>query len=268
MKKNKVIAGCVLAVIVLIIMICFLENKEEKNDQNNDQENVVSDDIDDLIENNTIGEILQNIPEEEQIPEAEKTADGKLQFPCKISEQELVIRTLDNYEGIYLEDGSDVDVSEVAVVVLQNVGDTDIEYANISISGDENTLQFETSAIPAGAYAVVQEKNRTAYQKGTYETCEAQVAELESFEMSEASVTVEETEKGSLKITNLTGKDIPTVRIFYKFYTKSVNAYIGGITYTAKITNLEAGSSTTVTPSHYIAGKSKIMMVRVYDTAQ
>ena len=44
-------------------------------------------------------------------------------------------------------------------------------------------------------------------------------------------------------------------------------AYVGGITYTAKITNLDAGASQTITPSHYLKGSSKIMMVRTYDTA-
>ena len=65
---------------------------------------------------------------------------------------------------------------------------------------------------------VVQEKNKTPYQSGTYTDCSAVVAEMGDFEMSEDQVKVEETESGSLLVTNLTDEEIPCVRIFYKFY--------------------------------------------------
>ena len=93
-------------------------------------------------------------------------------------------------------------------------------------------------------------------------------AETDEFEMSEDKVRVEETGEGSLRITNLTDEEIPCVRIFYKFYMEEEQTYVGGITYTAKVTGLSAGGSQTVTPSHYSSGNSLVMMVRIYDTAQ
>ena len=93
-------------------------------------------------------------------------------------------------------------------------------------------------------------------------------AETDEFEMSEDKVRVEETGEGSLRITNLTDEEIPCVRIFYKFYMEEEQTYVGGITYTAKVTGLSAGGSQTVTPSHYSSGNSLVMMVRTYDTAQ
>ena len=93
-------------------------------------------------------------------------------------------------------------------------------------------------------------------------------AKTDEFEMSEDKVRVEETGEGSLRITNLTDEEIPCVRIFYKFYMEEEQTYVGGITYTAKVTGLSAGGSQTVTPSHYSSGNSLVMMVRTYDTAQ
>ena len=46
------------------------------------------------------------------------------------------------------------------------------------------------------------------------------------------------------------------------------DGYVGGITYTSKIKNLGAGKSCTVNPTHYVAGSSKVMMVRTYETAE
>lgn len=139
-----------------------------------------------------------------------------LTLPYNILGSGLVVRGISSYDGIYLEDGSDENISGVTVMLLQNAGETEVEYASVSVSRDGTPLQFEASALPAGATVVVQEKSRTPFQEGNYTDCSANV---------------------------------------------------GGITYTAKITNLNAGASQTITPSHYLKGSSKIMMVRTYDTA-
>lgn len=191
-----------------------------------------------------------------------------LTLPYSIPGSNLVVRGIASYDGIYLEDGSDEEISGVTVMLLQNAGDTEVEYASVTVSRDGTQLQFEASALPAGAMAVVQEQNRTPFQEGTYADCSATVAEIDEFEMSENQVQVEENEDQSLTITNLTDKDIPAVRIFYKFYMEEENAYVGGITYTAKVTNLKAGDSQEIIPSHYLQGSSRIIMVRTYDTTK
>lgn len=191
-----------------------------------------------------------------------------LTLPYSIPGSNLVVRGIASYDGIYLEDGSDEEISGVTVMLLQNAGDTEVEYASVTVSRDGTQLQFEVSALPAGAMAVVQEQNRTPFQEGTYADCSATVAEIDEFEMSENQVQVEENEDQSLTITNLTDKDIPAVRIFYKFYMEEENAYVGGITYTAKVTNLKAGDSQEIIPSHYLQGSSRIIMVRTYDTTE
>lgn len=189
-------------------------------------------------------------------------------LPYSIPGSSLVVRGISSYNGIYLEDGSDEEISGVTVMLLENTGDTEVEYASVSVNRDGTVLQFDASALPAGATVAVQEKNKTLFQEGNYTDCTATVAELSSFEMSEDKVKVEESGDQSLTITNLTDETIPAVRIFYKFYMEDEKTYVGGITYTAKITELPAGQSTTVTPSHYIKGSSRIMMVRTYDTAE
>ena len=58
------------------------------------------------------------------------------------------------------------------------------------------------------------------------------------------------------------------MRIFYKFYLSDVNVWIGGITYTAKLTDVKAGEARVISPSHFSNGLSRIMMVRTYDTTE
>lgn len=196
------------------------------------------------------------------------TQSTTVTFPYQILDSDLTVTNISSYDGIFLEDGSDQEVSGIAAMVLQNTGDINVEYASISIKRDGEELQFEASDIPAGATVVVQEKNKAAYGSGTFSDCSAVIADLDSFEMSEDKVKVEETEKGALQVTNLTDREIPCIRIFYKFYIADQQSYVGGITYTAKLTNVAGGSSQTVTPSHYVAGSSQVLMVRTYDTAE
>lgn len=195
------------------------------------------------------------------------TADASISFPYAIPNTNLTIQKIAGYDGIYLEDGSDTEVSGVAAMVLENSGTVPVEYAAVTIFCGGQQLVFQASDIPAGACVVVQEANQASYQSGTYTDCTAETAEMTAFELSADQVKVEENEDGSLTVYNLTEEDIPCVRIFYKFYYEEENAYIGGITYTAKLTNLAAKASQTVTPSHYSAGYSKIMMIRTYDDA-
>lgn len=189
-------------------------------------------------------------------------------FPYTIPNTNLTIRNITGYDGVFLEDGSDSDVSGIASMILENSGSTNVEYASITLSCDGNPLVFEVSDLAAGSSVVAQEVNKAGYTGGTYTDCSADVAEINEFEMSGDKIKVEENEDGSLSISNLTGETIPCVRVFYKFYMTEENAYIGGITYTAKLTNLEANGTQKVTPSHYSAGYSKVVMVRTYDTAE
>lgn len=191
---------------------------------------------------------------------------GEVSFPFTVTGTSLSVQSISSYDGVFLEDGSDEEVTGIAAMVVENTGDTDLEYASLSIECDGETLEFEGSDIPAGATVVIQEKNRASWQDGTYSGCTATVAETDGLEMAE-EVSVTETDDGSLLVTNLTDEEIPCVRIFYKFYMEDEDAYVGGITYTAKLTGLAAGGSRTVTPSHYASGSSKVMMVRTYDTA-
>lgn len=191
-----------------------------------------------------------------------------MEFPYSIPGSNLLVRSIASYDGSFIEDGSDSAVSGVTVMVVENTGKTQIEYAAISLDRDGKTLQFEVSALLAGGMAVVQESNKVPFQEGNYTDCTASVAEVDDFTMSEDKIRVEETGEQEITVTNLTDQEIPAVRIFYKFYMEDEDTYVGGITYTAKITNLQAGDSQAIQPSHYLKGSSRIMMVRTYDTAE
>lgn len=205
-------------------------------------------------------------PTEPQIPEI--TAPSGVHFPYRIPDTGLVIEALNPYTGVFLEDGSDRDAEDVYALILRNTEEVCAEYIHITLTRDDGEeLIFIASGMEAGARMVVMEANAREYEEAEYTDCRADVARVEGFEQSEDLILVEEDDRGALTVENISGRDIPCVRIFYKYYMADVDVYVGGITYTAKIVDLEAGATQTVMPSHYVGEDSRIVMVKVYDTA-
>jgi len=189
-------------------------------------------------------------------------------LPYEIPTTTLKIHRIAPYDGIYLEDGANQEASEIAMILLENTGAEAVEYADITLKYGDATISFKASALPAGAKVIVQAVDKAEIPSGNLTECYATVATLPSLTMSEDQVSVADNGNNTLTVKNLTGKDIPMVRVFYKYYMEDDAVYVGGITYTAKITNLPAGESLTINPSHYTSEGGKIVMVRTYDTAE
>ncbi|MDO4171010.1 MAG: hypothetical protein Q4D45_14140 [Lachnospiraceae bacterium] len=200
-----------------------------------------------------------------KVQDTGETFGKKGSLPYTIPDTSLQIQKIAGYKGVFIEDGSDKKVSNVTAIALKNTGKEKIEYADITVKRGKKKLEFKASAIKAGATVVVQEANKTAYKEGTYSDCQAQVAYADEFEMSKDKVKVTDNGDNSLTVKNISKKKIVSIRIFYKYYMKDEKAYVGGITYNAKVEDLGAGKSIKITPSHYVSDSSKIMMVRTYD---
>lgn len=207
-------------------------------------------------------------PNNIKLPDSEtQTADPVVSFPAALSDTGVVVQNITSYSGIFLEDGSDADTGNVAIAAVANTSGSDVEAVAFSVQESGQTLTFEGSAIPAGATIIIQEKNGLPYGGGVCSELSGAASGATKFEMSDSTVSVDEQEDGSLRVQNLTGNDLPCLRVFYKFYLPEENAFVGGITYNSKITELKANDSVIITPSHYSKGNSKVVMVRTYNTA-
>lgn len=195
-----------------------------------------------------------------------ETGSTQLQFPCQIPEYDLVIEKLDAYGGLYVEDGSNGQVENVAMLMIHNQGDFPIEYTQISVQVGQEQLLFNITALPAGEKMVVQEKSGKPMPEGTASAAKALVVQGADMEMSEELVRVTDNGDNTLTIQNLTDKTIPTVRVFYKYFMEDENIFVGGIAFTLRVTRLGPGAAVTVQPSHYNSMTSQVVMVLTYDS--
>ena len=200
-------------------------------------------------------------------PAATPAPPENIRFPYTIPGTSLVVQGVKSYDGIYLEDGSDTSVSGVASILLHNAGSQGVDYAELFLTGSRTELKFVVSGFPAGGTAAVQADGKAPYVDQEYTAARADAVLADSFPMAQGVLQIEETDSDALKITNLSDKDIPCVRVFYKFCMQPENVYVGGITYVAKVENLKAGASVQITPSHYAKGGSRVIMAKTYDTA-
>lgn len=274
MKKKQIIVIAVIALIAvgLGVIIYLLKKQDTVKSENPIAQKEESKETGEDLESQQVDEKEEK--KESQIGNTtdirswfeEDAGDKDDVFPYLIPNSSLSIRALKSYRGVFIEDGSDKDVSGIAAIILDNKGSEEIEYAKITLKCEGKEYIFEARTLAAGATMVVQESSGAKYVDGEYKEANAQIATMEKLEMSEKSVKVSETETGALQITNISDADIPCVRVFYKFYMEDVQVAVGGITYTSKITELKAGETRVITPSHYDKDASRVMMVRTYDT--
>lgn len=210
---------------------------------------------------NIVPDVIINLDEE---PGQE--TEESVELPYSIGGTELSVDKITSYDGIYIEDGSDEEISGVTAMVLTNHGDEDVEYVEVTAQQSGQTLLFKASAVPAGATVVVLEANRTAWSDQAVTQIYASASDGSSFEMSGDQIQIEDNGDDSITVTNISDKEIPCVRFFYK-YKMEENIYVGGIAYVAKLTDLGEGESQTVRPSHYVSGSSEVLMARTYETA-
>ena len=61
-------------------------------------------------------------------PETVAEQTGEISFPYAIPDTGLVIQKIAAYDGVFLEDGTDEEITGVAAMVLENTGETAVEY--------------------------------------------------------------------------------------------------------------------------------------------
>ena len=195
-----------------------------------------------------------------------ETGETALVFPCQVPGYGLTIHRLAPYNGMYVEDGTNATVENVAMLLVSNDGDYPLEYVRITVQCGEETLQFDISALPTGEKLVVQEKNGKAIPEGKPQRAEALAVRRAEMEMSADKVQVTDNGDNTLTIQNVTGEMIPTVRVFYKYYMQDEDIFVGGVAFTVRITRLEAHSAVTIHPAHYASQTGRVVMVLTYDT--
>ena len=189
----------------------------------------------------------------------------KVSSNFKVDDADITIQRINAYSGIFIEDGSDKEVKNVAAIEVKNTSNKPLEFAQIQLYNGSKKLVFDVSTLPANSSAIVMEKNKASFNSSKGVTYGGTTAGYVNSLEKASSIKCKKVKNNGIEVTNTSSKNIPCVRVFYK-YKSSEGYYVGGITYTAKVEGLKAGASQTIYPSHFASDGGEIMMVKAYNS--
>ena len=193
-------------------------------------------------------------------PEVEQLEDTAVHLDAY-----MTIVNVASYTGAFVEDGSNEIVSGVLMLVVENISENDIQYAEITLPTAAGEAKFSLSTLPAGESVVLLEQNRMAYT-GSEDVTKAVSDNVAVF--SEALSLQEDRLKlqildGAINVINISGADIDgDIIIYYK--NAAADLYYGGITYRVRIEGgMKADEIKQIMASHFDQAGSRILFVTV-----
>ena len=242
-----------------------VETSSEKNNSDKDSKSDKDNDKNSTSDNSNDSSNKGNNSSDNNSSDKNNTSNGdKVSSNYNAPDASLTIQRINGYSGMFIEDGSDKEVKNVAAIQVKNTSKQVVEYAKIELYNGDKKLVFEVSTLPANSSAVVMEKSKTTFDSSKNVTYgKSTVAYTDKLEKS-SDIKYRVLDNNGIEVTNKSKKDIACVRVFYK-YKSEEGYYVGGITYVAKVNNLKAGTSETIYPSHFATDGGQVMMVKTYD---
>ena len=186
---------------------------------------------------------------------ASKGYEAKLYLPCDVEQTPLRIMELRSYDGPFVEDGSCREVKDVAAVVLFNPSEQFLARGAVKVWQEGRLMVFAFSCIPPGGRVLVLESSAKAYEIGRIKNCWGWCVVAEGT----PTVQVEEVGRSVLAITNLLDKTAGEITVHYKNYDPEEKLYIGGISYSVTVYQVQPGHRVVVPAFMYLSGKSMVV---------
>ena len=193
---------------------------------------------------------------------------ANMTLPYSIPNKNLDILSIGQYEGKFVEDGSDDKKDNVLVIVVKNISDKTISSGEIKLRkiGTSKSIKFIFTNLKAGSSALVMEYTGEVNFNGEdkYVYISSSVNTEESTSLMEDKIEVTTKDK-NITVKNLTNKNLNTVYVYYKIVTDG-NCYLGGITYRAKFENVKGEKSVTADTLHFSNKNSEIIKIEQFST--
>lgn len=192
--------------------------------------------------------------------ESTKPNEDTVKYPY-LSEN-LSIEHIGKYSGVFTEDGTDENVSNVLMLTVKNTGTQDLQLARIELQYADYIANFQITNLPAGRTIMLLETGRRSYTEELpqYASVKDQVFFPDPMSLQEDLVSISGGD-GYVEVTNISGQDITGDIVVY--YKNSASEYLyGGITYRVRVSGgIAAGQTVRVMSKHYHPDRCSIVMV-------
>lgn len=197
----------------------------------------------------------RNVHKVASLPKADIT------FPYSIPGTTIRIKEISNYDGPFVEDGSDREVVGVTALLITNFGSNEIQQTSIELKFGDLSLSFRGDHIPGGATVLLLEKDAQGSFQKNFTSCNAWQIENQEYNRLHSFISVEEVAMGTLVVTNHSEESLEHIRLYYKTWLSEQKILVGGITYCVEVPALNPGQTEYLYPKHYASGYSVVISV-------
>ena len=174
--------------------------------------------------------------------------------------RDLKLHSFNSYTGMYMEDGSDELLSGVAMAILTNESETDLQYAKFTVTYENAVCTYTATNLPAGASAVLLEQERKSLPAG--EPVSTQLENVAFFEApmnAHSEIFQISGMEGVMNVKNISDKDIAgDIFVYYKY--SSTDLFYGGITFRIRVEGgLKAGNIYQSVTAHFDPARCTIV---------
>ena len=199
--------------------------------------------------------------ETEQKPSATQPPETSKPTEPEVTEAlDLEYLQFGRYNGAFVEDGTDEQVENVAVVLIKNPTEAFLEYAHVEFEIGAQTAQFDVRGLPPGAAAWVLETNRMVIPEGSVFNLLDELTSFSVYEgvgMDDLSLVME---TGAITVRNTSSQTMTNVYIYYR-QTHTDGNYLGGIAYRVLVETLKPDEPVTVTAGHCFPANCAIVKI-------
>lgn len=163
---------------------------------------------------------------------------------------ELICVEISRFSGYFVEDGSDVRVTDVAAILVANQTGKYVDLATVTYTVGDKTATFQVTGLPAGARAWVLEKNKLVIGDGdelVFEDCQVS---YRADAIGSTDALAVSRQENTLTLENRSGKRLKSVCVYYKNALDD-GTFLGGITYMMNFGDLDAGATAQLSAGHF-----------------
>ncbi len=178
-------------------------------------------------------------------------------FPATVQGTSLIAQQLSSYEGPFVEDGSDREVSGVAALHVYNAGSDVIAQTQVQLQYGDTTYVFCGEYLLPGETTVLLERSAKPYRTDGFSHCMGWQVIAEQNLLNHILVT--DRQMGTLIVKNLTDSTLNQLCLYYKTWLSPPEVYVGGIVYEVDVPELQPGETVLLYPNHYACGYSRVV---------
>ena len=192
--------------------------------------------------------------EEQKETEPQQETEPEIVKNFELEQVKMTAENVSPYEGLYLEYGDEELVSGLYAMKFTNTADQTIREAQLIFSDGTQELTFWLEMLAPGQSVVAVNQDQTAVVSEELMYVDGTVSYMEEGMENAASVEVTGGE-GVVSVTNVTGEDLPLVRVFFR-PTDENGTMIGGVCRSFMADGIPAGETVEVEAENWVEGSA------------